>query len=386
MTPNAPQSPTVAVIGAGLAGASCAASLHRAGLRVVLFDKSAGVGGRMATRHARWVDSQGAGRVAAFDHGAPDFAAQHPRFRAALARAEAAGSVARWSPRVHAAWPPTAAAAPRFVALPDMPALCRHVIGAVPLRLEHTVQRLARTADGWRLTLAASAGNRPVDAVGDAPARATPPGAASAGPFDHVMLALPAAQAALLLAGHHDAWADTLAAADTAPCWTLMAVTDDVDWPWDAAEPDRGPLRWVGRADRKPGRAGLAGCATWVAHALPEWSAAHLDDDPQAVAAALRDALAALLPGGVAVRGHHAVAHRWRYAAPVAPLAGGADCWWEPRLSLGVCGDFFGPGPGSIEAAWRSGDELADAVSAWLEAEQVAVSAMAAPAPAGAWA
>ena len=43
-------SPSVAVIGAGIAGTACAAALRRSGLNVSLFDKSRGVGGRMATR------------------------------------------------------------------------------------------------------------------------------------------------------------------------------------------------------------------------------------------------------------------------------------------------------------------------------------------------
>lgn len=40
----------VAIIGAGLAGLTCAQQLHQAGYRVVVVDKSRGVGGRMATR------------------------------------------------------------------------------------------------------------------------------------------------------------------------------------------------------------------------------------------------------------------------------------------------------------------------------------------------
>ena len=42
----------IAVVGAGIAGAACAASLQQAGVQVTLFDKSRGVGGRMSTRRA----------------------------------------------------------------------------------------------------------------------------------------------------------------------------------------------------------------------------------------------------------------------------------------------------------------------------------------------
>lgn len=347
--PNFQAPSTVAVIGAGVSGAACAASLQRAGLNVTLFDKSRGVGGRMATRRLRWAEPQvgaqaGAEQAAEVDHGAQHFNARHPRFRAAVARAQAAGVVATWRPRVHSGFSPLTERS-GFVPLPNMPALCRHWAREVLLRTEHTVQRLQRSATGWLLVLAS----------GD-----------SVGPFDQVMLALPAAQAAVLLAGHHDDWADALVAVPMEACWTLMAATDEVDWPWDAAEPTQSPLAWVVRSDRKPGRSAPPGVASWVAHASAAWSAEHLEADPASVAETLRSALARLLPATPGLRWHHCSVHRWRYAMPAARVAGGDECWWDAALGLGVCGDFFGTG--QIESAWRSGDELADTVASGLEA------------------
>lgn len=339
--------PTVAVVGAGIAGAACAAGLQQAGLTVTLFEKSRGAGGRLATRRAAWTGDDGIEHAVAFDHGAQAIAARQPRFRALLARAEAAGVVARWRAHVHAAWP-AAAVRDVYVGTPGMPALVRHLARSVPVRLEQTVQRLHRTAQGWQLILAEGA---------------------VAGPYDQVVLALPPAQAAVLLAGHQDHWADALAAVPMTPCWMLMAVTDDVDWPWDATEPGRGPLAWVARNDRKPGRNAPHGVATWMAQATPAWSAAHLEADPAEVAQALRDALSALLPArpasGGPLRWHHASVHRWRYALPAAGTLDGRECWWDAECGLGVCGDCFSGG--NVEAAWRSGDELADTIVAGLE-------------------
>ena len=333
----------VAVIGAGVAGAACAASLQRAGLRVSLFDKSRGIGGRMASRRAHWTDANGAEQATEFDHGAQHFSAQHPRFRALMARAQTVGCVAHWQPRVHAAWPGLFEIS-SFVPTPNMPAFCRHLLAGVPLYLGQAVQRLQRGADGWQLVRADGT---------------------TEGPFDQVMLAMPPAQAAVLLAGHHDVWADALAAIRMQACWTLMAVTSDVDWPWDAAEPAKGPLAWVARNDRKPGRVAPTGCATWVAQAGTAWSAAHLEDDPQAVAEALCSALQAQLLTGQGLAWHHRSVHRWRYAVPAAHTLDARECWWDASLGLGLCGDFFGGG--DVEAAWRSGDELADTVEACLE-------------------
>ncbi len=349
----------VAVIGAGIAGAACAASLREAGLAVTLFDKSRGIGGRMATRRAEWAAADGSPVCAEFDHGAQHIQARQPRFRAALRRAAAAGVVAAWSPQVHAAWP-APVQRESWVPLASMPALARHFIGDVPTQLNFQVQRLQRGGDGWRLVA--------VDG-------------SVQGPFDQVLLAMPPAQAAVLLAGHHDRWADTLAAVRMAPCWTLMAATQDLDWPWDACEPEaqRSPLAWVVRNDRKPGRSAPKGMATWVAHASAAWSAAHLEATPAAVQAALSQALAALLPTGIKLHWHHRAVQRWRYAVPAAGAATAGptqECWWDARRGLGVCGDFLGStgaaSAGGVEAAWRSGDELADTLLAALDDETAA--------------
>lgn len=344
--------PRIAVIGAGIGGAACAASLLEAGLDVTVFDKSRGVGGRMATRR---VAADGAQWQ--FDHGAQHIQARSPRFKAALRRAAQAGVVLPWQPHVHAAWP-----APlrreSWVPAGQMPALAHHLLEGATLALEWPVQRLECDRHGWTV-------------VG--------PQARRAGPFDRVVVALPPAQAAPLLAGHRDDWAEQLGAWPMLPCWTLMAVTQAVDWPWDACEPDAGhPLAWLARNDRKPGRSAPADRAVWVAHASAAWSAGHVDASPAAVQAALSQALASLLPAGTRPTWALRAVHRWRYAAP-APLAAAAagntpaalaaePCWWDAHQGLAVCGDFLGgPAAGGVEAAWRSGDEAADTLLAALE-------------------
>ena len=355
------ESPRIAVIGAGVAGSACASGLLRAGFNVTVFDKSRGVGGRMATRRAQWVDSTGTAATAAFDHGCPHFTATRPRFQALVDRAEQLGTVATWRQRVYAAFP-----SPQvrhvMVPTPDMPAFCRHLLSGAPLRLGSAVTGLDRCADGWHLrfgndgaTLSEHCEHERIE-----------------GPFANVVLAIPPTQAATLLSGHHDEWAAALAAVRMAPCWTLMASTDELDWPWDAAEPERSVLASIFRNDRKPGRTADTrvpdrGTVQWVAHATPAWSLAHLEDDAARVCETLRDALGRLLTSGPAPRWHHTDVHRWRYAQLAQPALDGLDCWWDARLGLALCGDSFGDG--TVQAAWCSGDELADTVAASFDAE-----------------
>ena len=67
----------IAVIGAGIAGLSCATELQGAGVTVRIFEKSRGPGGRMSTRR---------GEAWPCDHGAQFFTAQDPEFLAELIR------------------------------------------------------------------------------------------------------------------------------------------------------------------------------------------------------------------------------------------------------------------------------------------------------------
>ena len=83
----------IAVVGAGIAGLSCATALQAAGHTVQVFDKSRSVSGRMSTR-------RDAGEGWQCDHGAQYFTARDPAFAAEVARWQQAGVAALWIPRI----------------------------------------------------------------------------------------------------------------------------------------------------------------------------------------------------------------------------------------------------------------------------------------------
>jgi renalase len=333
----------IAVIGTGMSGATCASSLQHEGFKVTVLDKSRCYGGRMASRRVSWIDDAGAVQVAELDQGAQSFTVRQPRFRALISRAEAMGLVSYWAPHVHTHWPVNDPL-DIFLPLPNMKSLPKHLLANVPAHLAYQAQRLERSHQAWYTV--SSDGQR-------------------LGPFSHVVLAMPPAQAATLLAGHHDVWANTLAAVPSEPCWTLMAVTEDINWSWDIVEPESGPFASVTRHDRKPGRTAPVGCSSWIAHASADWSAEHLDDDPQAVNLALQEAMATLFSLNHPLRWCYSTVHRWRYAAPAAVTSNGRPFAWDEASGLGVCGDYLGGG--NVEGAWHSGDELADTMAMHLE-------------------
>lgn len=308
----------VGVIGTGAAGAILAETLCRQGHVVEVFDKARGPGGRMATRrHAPW----------AFDHGAQYFTLRASRLVDRARAWTAAGVVAPWG--VHGREEET-----RWVGVPGMNALARHLLEGVPVRWQTEITAIRRVADTWRLD-------------------------ASSGPvaegFDRLVLALPAPQARALLGGL-GGWDRRLGEVSMAPCWAVMLAdlaTTPAPPPAGGQRLDDPLLAWVAHDAGKPGR-GMPD-QTWVLHATEAFSRAALEHPAGQVAERLWARFATLKdlpehPPG------HLVAHRWRHARVTVPL--GEPCLWDPALGLGVCGDWcLGA---RVEAALLSGLALAD--------------------------
>lgn len=326
---------TIAVIGAGLAGLSCVQALLQAGHTVHVFDKSRGPSGRMSTRRAE--DDNGPWQC---DHGAQYFTARDPAFRAEVARWQQAGVAALWNARLASfdgnAWTTPATPLERFVGTPRMtsPAawLVQHLGEPALAQWQTTVQRLDHSEGGWTITSAEHGLHSPR--------------------YSAVLLAVPAPQAAPLLAPVSPAGAALAASARMRGSWAVMLrYASPVALPWEGAFINTGPLRWVARDSSKPGRTGQE---TWLLHASPEWSEAHIEDSAESVNTALLAAFAAL--GGPAPLA--ATAHRWRYADTEPALTQGS--WWDAQMRLGLCGDWLHGG--KVEGAWLSGRALAQQV------------------------
>ncbi|WP_306089710.1 NAD(P)/FAD-dependent oxidoreductase [Qipengyuania flava] len=306
----------IAIVGAGMAGLSCATRLAALGHEVALFDKGRGPGGRMATRRV-----EADGTTLRFDHGAQYFTARDPRFVEQVARWEREGVVARWD----------AAGADAWVGTPAMNAPIKAMAGRHDVQFGTRIEQLLRDGDGWQL-----------DGEG-APDRR----------FDAVVIALPAEQAGPLLQPHASAMGDLADATRSAPCWTVMAAFEQRLPSEQDTIRHHGPIGWAARNNAKPGR-GSAEC--WVVQASPDWSRTHLEDEATAVETALLDQLAdaigAPLPPRLAIS-----AHRWRFARSGAA---GKEALWDAQQRIGVCGDWLiGP---RVEAAYLSGRILAETV------------------------
>jgi predicted NAD/FAD-dependent oxidoreductase len=305
----------IAIVGAGVAGLAAARVLAGQGFDVTLFDKSRGVGGRMATRRADGLQ---------FDHGAQYFTARGERFRAQAELWALDGRAAEWAP----GW---------FVGTAAMTAPARALAEGLAVTQGRTVSALRRGPDGWSLS------------------GRGPDGDALDGPFAAVVLATPAPQAVPIAASAGLGWPG-MQSARYAPCWALLLAFDaPIGLAAASLRPDDDVLAWIARDSTKPGRP--LGAETLVAHATPAWSRAHLEDAPETVQAALLARVRQLTGLGATPR--YAAAHRWRYALVDRPA--GEPFLWDSGARVGACGDWcIGP---RIEAAFDSGEALAFAMA-----------------------
>lgn len=320
----------VAIVGAGLAGLTCANVLRRAGISVQVFEEDRNVGGRIATTCV------GTDR---FDHGAQYFCAQSSEFRSYLTDASRLGYADRWSPRLNGGMHRDAPSGePWIVGTPGMSSIVRPLADKVRVALGRRVQAIERRETGWHLWF---------------------DGEASAGPFEAVALAVPAS-VALRLLGRVDTLAGPLSQVRMLPCWALMVRIDDKNFPaQDVFTHVSEVVRWIARDNTKPGRDPRG--ETLVVHASPVWSLAAEQAEAEDVAAELWTEVAEALKLPP-VRPARMLAHLWSQG--VVEQALGQTHLYCSDSRVGAAGDWcLG---GFAEHAFISGGHLGQAIAASL--------------------
>lgn len=314
--------PAVAIIGAGLAGLSAAATLADAGRQVTLFERESTPGGRLGERTAA-------------DLGAQYFTARHPAFRLACREWQAKGWVAEWSPQLYRydlelGLRPSTDDVLRLVAVPGMVALADHLRPSLTLH-QATITQLQQTTDGGWLVRAA-------DGV-------------EHGPFAALVLATPPDTAAELLTMAPQLQQD-VARVRMRPCWSV-AIEFERPLPTlvDACFVRDGPLDWLARNSSKPQR---TGDECWVLQSTTIWAEQHAQASAARVIDDLSQAMAQIT-GLELPAPSRGVARFWSQARPAEQVKWGALA--APKLNLYVCGDWcLG---GRVENAWLSGWQAA---------------------------
>ena len=300
----------IAIVGAGLAGVACAQRLRAAGVHAPVFEKSRGIGGRVATRRFE---------TQAFDYGAPQLEICSAPFQAAIAP--------------HAALTSTTLAAPSS----GLRTIVKQLATGITVELTTQVAALGFHDDRVVVTLQDGRAMH----------------------YDRVVVTAPLPQALMLVP---DKARHML---DPSVLTRLLAVTYSRSVVVSLAVPlhqqviDAATLaqnRFIGSLAT---RVGLHG-QTWVAQLHPNHvDVAYEKTDTELVAAITAE----LAIDGASFAPLEFHVHRWRYARVDNPLADACVAVGS-KQQLIFAGDAFHAvvAPGTTDAAWMSGLAAAELV------------------------
>lgn len=349
---------TVAIVGAGIAGLACGRRLQAAGHQVTWLEKSRGVGGRLATRRLDqgWVD-----------HGVRYWAPQHPELQALnqlklLQLWQAEGF--RWQGQLQ---PHTSVA---YCTERGVNAIAKYLATGCHILRQHRVVGLAACTEGWLL-------------------RAEGPNGPTTFTVSAVIIAIPAPQAAVLLATLLPASVTAaLERVRYAPCLSLIATYDrlplspplDHQRGWHitipASQTFTSPATpvWISLDSSKPSGSYVGAPFTvlmqsqalFASHYLQQIDSCQGSADRLTLQTArhMLAAAAAVIPQLDRAEWHRL--HRWRYSMVEQPYPG-ACLAVAPNLLC--CGDWcHSEGYENIDAAHHSGTVAAQTLLSALSA------------------
>ncbi|EKQ67063.1 putative NAD/FAD-dependent oxidoreductase [Leptolyngbyaceae cyanobacterium JSC-12] len=355
----------IVIIGAGMAGLSCAQVLQQAGYQVVVVEKSRGVGGRLATRRSH---------DTSIDHGTCYLSPRNDLFQKFISHLVEAGIVHVWTDSVYELLPDGSLRMslerfPRYVAAAGMSAIAKTLTPGLDIRLNQRVTHITTSAQQtWQLTL-----ENPQSDPANSPSTKLEAKA--------LVITVPAPQALDLLAPLADSALDDqfirqLRSVDFIPCIAVMAgypLECLQDWQEKygdvkAIASQYAPLAWIGvdsskrRAPSQP---------VLVVQSTAEFAQTVLDmGDLMPVGRSLLQTAADALAPWLATPDWMQV-HRWRYAFPSHPLPN-QHLTADSELPLVCTGDWCGGM--RVESAFLSGLEAASQLSQRLRNQGITPS------------
>jgi hypothetical protein len=321
---------SIAIIGAGLAGISCAVALGKAFRNVTVFEQKNHPGGRMASRQTGEFQ---------FDSGAQYFTVRSEAFQQQVREWQDQWLVDEWQ-----AWLVDLEngealshedGATRYIGRPLMHSFIQDMADLCDVRYDTQIKKIRfdKKESRWEL----------IDTHRK-----------KLGSFDAVVVAVPAPQAVPLLKVV-PALADAAGKITMTACWMMMAAFDQpLHIGFDGAFVLSEELAWIVRDSGKIERDDSHGKEIWVIHASAEWSEKNKKLPVKKVNAILLEALARVT-GREIPQPHSMVTELWPYARPVNPLTEG--CLFDPELRIGACGDWCYAA--RVEGAYLSGVTMA---------------------------
>ena len=345
-TPRFEPVPHVAIIGAGISGLFAARTLIDHGLNVTVFEKSRGVGGRMASRRTE--------NETSFDHGAQYFTARNKNFKRYVDAWIQQGIVEKWSSTTESnqnrivvlkngSIASESQSVDRYVAVPYMNSICKHLARDVDIHRQTRVQKIVSNNGGLEL----------IDDNSD-----------SLGSYDRVIVSAPAGQAAEILTDFPNL-ANPISKISMQRCWAAMiAFENKLTDQWAGAFVHDSFLSWAARNNTKPQRS--QSIEHLVLHADNDWTNQHWENDPTETAQQMLDEF--WRASGIAPQQPaHISGHRWGFALANEPSTNG--CFFDAQHGIAACGDWAN---GSrVEGAFLSGMAAAGRILGTLSAKSI---------------
>lgn len=332
----------VVIIGAGISGLVCAQQLHQAGYKVLVVEKSRGLGGRVATR--RLHDT-------CVDHGTCYLKPQEELCQRFVDLLIQQNILQVWTDTVHEfnaglQQLTVSKRSPVYIAPKGMSAIARILAAGLEIQLNQRVVEIFTDKGSWCLQLESTSASTQIIAKA-------------------VVVAIPAPQALTLLepiAGS-PIFLDDLRSVEFAPCISVIAGYSTIQSPptWQAvtvAGDDN--LAWIGLDSSKRQE---VRSPVFVLHSSAKFAQNYLQSDDLQPAGELLIARAANLLSWLDTPEWMQV-HRWRYAFPTSPLVNTYLNANTPQ-PLVCCGDWCGGD--RVESALLSGISAAEQINQQMQ-------------------
>lgn len=320
----------IAIIGSGISGLAAANKLSKK-FDVTIFDKSRGIGGRMATRRVNIDDKD-----FHFDHGAQFFTAKSEEFKEFCHELLQKEIIAIWQARfaeidnykITRKWQ-FDDHHPHYVSAPQMNNLCKYLSKDLKLILKQEINKITYKNNKWSLS---TAENKEFN------------------DFDYLILAIPSHQALNLLPKDFQE-IQIIKNAKMIGCFSLMlGFKEKLNLEFEAALVKNSIISWVSNNSSKPQRPINY---TLLVNSSNSWAEDNIEEDQEKLQALLIKELSKIINFEQNDILYKSI-HRWRYANIKDHT--GPKYLFDKNYNLGVCGDFFISG--RVENAFLSGLSL----------------------------
>ncbi len=317
----------IAVIGAGLAGLVVAKNLKEYN-EITIFEKSRGVGGRIATRYANEFH---------FDHGAQFFHAKTSEFEKFLQPLLKDNVIQLWKARFREYDGPTVIneriwddKPAHYVGIPNMNSIGKYLAKNLNVKLLTRVEKLIPSNNKWKIF---------DDANNDL------------GDFDWVIVTTPSPQTIKLLPSNISFYNNLLDKKMLA-CFSLMlGFSQPIDLGFDAALVKNADISWISINSSKPKR--NQHTTTLLIHSTNAYATEHIDNAKEPITQHLLTTTSEII-GKDLKKANHVAIHGWRYAN--IGKQSGSSYLLDKTNKLAVCGDSLIRG--RIESAFTSANNL----------------------------